>query len=54
VKKNLSSSHADVAINSNGDIYLGALFKANQDLLENKPQQISLDRNKSRISVDLP
>ena len=54
VKKTLSSSHADVAINSNGDIYLGALFKANQDLLENKPQQISLDRNKSRISVDLP
>ena len=54
VKKNLSSSHADVAINSNGDIYLGALFKANQDLLENKLQQISLDRNKSRISVDLP
>lgn len=54
VKKNLSSSHADVAINSNGDIYLGALFKANQDLLENKPQQISLDRSKGRISVDLP
>ena len=54
VKKNLSSSHADVAINSNGDIFLGALFKANQDLLENKPQQISLDRSKGRISVDLP
>ena len=54
VKKNLSSSHADVAINSNGDIYLGALFKANQDLLENKPQQISLERSKGRISVDLP
>lgn len=54
VKKNLSSGHADVAINGNGDIFLGALFKANQDLLENKPQQISLDRNKGRISVDLP
>ena len=54
VKKNLSSGHADVAINGNGDIYLGALFKANQDLLENKPQQISLDRSKGRISVDLP
>ena len=54
VKKNLSSGHADVAINSNGDIFLGALFKANQDLLENKPQQISLDRSKGRISVDLP
>ena len=54
VKKNLSSGHADVAINGNGDIFLGALFKANQDLLENKPQQISLDRSKGRISVDLP
>ena len=54
VKKNLSSGHADVAINGNGDIFLGALFKANQDLLENKPQQISLDRRKGRISVDLP
>ena len=54
VKKNLSSGHADVAINGNGDIFLGALFKANQDLLENKPQQISLDRSKGSISVDLP
>ena len=54
VKKNLSSGSADVAINGNGDIFLGALFKANQDLLENKPQQISLDRSKGRISVDLP
>ena len=54
VKKNLSNGSADVAINSNGDIYLGALFKVNQDLLENKPQQISLDRSKGRISVDLP
>ena len=54
VKKNLSSGHADVAINGNGDIFLGALFKANQDLLENKPQQISLDRSKGIISVDLP
>ena len=54
VKKSLSSGHADVAINGNGDIFLGALFKANQDLLENKPQQISLDRSKGRISVDLP
>ena len=54
VKKNLSSGHADVAINGNGDIFLGALFKAKQDLLENKPQQISLDRSKGRISVDLP
>ena len=54
VKKNLSNGSSDVAINSNGDIYLGALFKANQDLLENKPQQISLDRSKGRISVDLP
>ena len=54
VKKSLSNGSADVAINSNGDIYLGALFKANQDLLENKPQQISLDRSKGRISVDLP
>ena len=26
VKKNLSSGHADVAINGNGDIFLGALF----------------------------
>jgi len=40
VKKSLSNGSSDVAINSNGDIYLGALFKANQDLLENKPQQI--------------
>lgn len=54
VKKSLSNGSADVAINGNGDIFLGALFKANQDLLENKPQQISLDRSKSRISVDLP
>ena len=54
VKKNLSNGSADVAINGNGDIILGALFKANQDLLENKPQQISLDRSKGRISVDLP
>lgn len=54
VKKNLSNGSADVAINGNGDIFLGALFKANQDLLENKPQQISLDRSKGRISVDLP
>ena len=54
VKKNLSNGSADVAINGNGDIFLGALFKANQDLLENKPQQISLDRKKGRISVDLP
>lgn len=54
VKKNLSNGSADVAINSNGDIYLGALFKVNQDLLENKPQQISLERSKGRISVDLP
>ena len=54
VKKSLSNGSSDVAINSNGDIYLGALFKANQDLLENKPQQISLDRSKGRISVDLP
>ena len=54
VKKNLSNGSADVAINDNGDIFLGALFKANQDLLENKPQQISLDRSKGRISVDLP
>ena len=54
VKKSLSNGSADVAINSNGDIFLGALFKANQDLLENKPQQISLDRKKGRISVDLP
>ena len=54
VKKNLSSGRADVAINGNGDIFLGALFKANQDLLENKPQQISLERSKGRISVDLP
>ena len=54
VKKNLSNGSADVAINGNGDIFLGALFKANQDLLENKPQQISLERSKGRISVDLP
>ncbi len=54
VKKSLSNGSADVAINGNGDIFLGALFKANQDLLENKPQQISLDRSKGRISVDLP
>ena len=54
VKKNLSNGSADVAINGNGDIFLGALFKANQGLLENKPQQISLDRSKGRISVDLP
>ena len=54
VKKNLSNGSADVALNGNGDIFLGALFKANQDLLENKPQQISLDRSKGRISVDLP
>ena len=54
VKKSLSNGSSDVAINSNGDIYLGALFKANQDLLENKPQQISLERSKGRISVDLP
>lgn len=54
VKKNLSNGSADVAINGNGDIFLGALFKANQDLLENKPQEISLDRSKGRISVDLP
>ena len=54
VKKNLSNGSADVAMNGNGDIFLGALFKANQDLLENKPQQISLDRSKGRISVDLP
>ena len=54
VKKSLSNGSSDVAINSNRDIYLGALFKANQDLLENKPQQISLDRSKGRISVDLP
>ena len=54
VKKNLSNGSADVAINGNGDIFLGALFKANQALLENKPQQISLDRSKGRISVDLP
>ena len=54
VKKNLSNGSADVAINGNGDIFLGALFKANQDLLENKPQQISLDHSKGRISVDLP
>ena len=54
VKKSLSNGSSDVAINSNGDIYLGALLKANQDLLENKPQQISLDRSKGRISVDLP
>ena len=54
VKKNLSNGSADVAINGNGDIFLGALFKANQDLLENKPQQIILDRSKGRISVDLP
>lgn len=53
VKKNLSNGSADVALNGNGDIFLGALFKANQDLLENKPQQISLDRSKGRISVDL-
>lgn len=54
VKKSLSNGSADVAINGNGYIFLGALFKANQDLLENKPQQISLDRSKGRISVDLP
>lgn len=54
VKKSLSNGSADVAINGNRDIFLGALFKANQDLLENKPQQISLDRSKGRISVDLP
>ena len=54
VKKTLSNGSADVAMNGNGDIFLGALFKANQDLLENKPQQISLDRKKGRISVDLP
>ena len=54
VKKSLSNGSSDVAINSKGDIYLGALFKVNQDLLENKPQQISLDRSKGRISVDLP
>ena len=54
VKKSLSNGSADVAINGNGDIFLGALFKANQDLLENKPQQISLDRSKGSISVDLP
>lgn len=54
VKKSLSNGSADVAINGNGDIFLGALFKANQALLENKPQQISLDRKKGRISVDLP
>lgn len=54
VKKSLSNGSSDVAINGNGDIFLGALFKANQDLLENKPQQISLDRSKGRISVDLP
>ena len=54
VKKSLSNGSSDVAINGNGDIFLGALFKANQDLLENKPQQISLDRSKGSISVDLP
>lgn len=54
VKKSLSKGSSDVAMNGNGDIFLGALFKANQDLLENKPQQISLDRSKGRISVDLP
>lgn len=32
VKKSLSNKSEDVSINGNSDIFLGALFKANQDL----------------------
>lgn len=54
VKKSLSNKSEDVSINGNSDIFLGALFKANQDLLENKPQLVSISRKPGRISVDLP
>ena len=54
VKKSISNNSADVSINGNSDIFLGALFRADQGLLENKPQLVSIDRKQGRISVDLP
>lgn len=54
VKKTLSTGTSDLAVNSNNDVFLGALLKADQNLLENQPSLISVARGKGTISVDLP
>ena len=54
IKKSLSTGTADVSINGNQNVFLGGLYKANQNLLENQPELISLARAKGTVSVDLP
>ena len=54
IKKTLSTGTADVSINGNQNVFLGGLYKANQNLLENQPELISLARAKGTVSVDLP
>lgn len=54
VKKNISTGTTDVSVNGNSDIYVGALLKADQTLLENQPTVISLPRGKAKVSLDLP
>lgn len=53
IKKTLSTGTADVSINGNQNVFLGGLYKANQNLLENQPELISLARAKGTASVDL-
>ncbi|KXT76679.1 thiol-activated cytolysin family protein [Streptococcus sp. DD12] len=53
-KKTLSTGTSDVSVNGNDAIYVGALLKADQSLLENQPTLISVPRQKATISIDLP
>ncbi len=53
-KKSLSTGTSDVSVNGNDNIFVGALLKADQNLLENQPTLISVPRQKATISIDLP
>lgn len=54
VKKNLQTGTSDLSVHGNNEVFLGALLKADQNLLENQPSLISVARGKGTISVDLP
>ncbi|MGX7112679.1 thiol-activated cytolysin family protein [Gemella cuniculi] len=56
IKRTLAQKTSDISINANNSnvIFPGALFKADNYLLENNPTLISLKRSPLTLSVDLP
>lgn len=54
IKHTLANTTTDLSMNHNSSVFVGALLRVDQGLLENNPTFISIPRNSSTISVDLP